>query len=417
MSASTNIYAEIITIGDEILYGQITDTNSQWMGERLDSIGVRVVRQTTVGDNQEHILAAFREAEERAEMILITGGLGPTNDDLTKPCLSSYFSSPMVLDEKMLLEITDFFKSKGREMTKINERQAERPEIALPISNEKGTAPGLRIPGKKAVFYIMPGVPHEMKHLMDSFILPDIAKTFDLPVIVHRMVKTIGIGESWLSEKISDWETSLPNHIRLAYLPNFGQVRLRLTGTGNNRKILSHEIQQQIDALHEYAADYIFGYDHDLIEEHIGQKMQKQGMSLAAAESCSGGYFSHMITSVPGSSAFFKGSIIAYSNEIKMEGLGVQPRTLEEFGAVSEQTIMEMAEGIRNRFKSNIGIASSGIAGPGGGTPDKPVGTVWIAAADGHRTEARKLQLGKDRLLNIRLTAVNMMDLLRKYFL
>ncbi len=405
--------AEIITIGDEILYGHILDTNSQWMSQELDNIGVKVIRKTTIGDQRSELLAAFSEAEERADVVLITGGLGPTNDDLTKPCLAEYFNCKITLHTQALEEVTEFFKSKGRELTEVNRQQAALPECCTFLSNKIGTAPGMWFERNGKVFVSMPGIPKEMQLLMQNEVLPRISKLFTTDVIYHKIVKTIGIGESWLADKIKDWEHNLPDHISLAYLPSLGQVKLRLTATGSNLDILQAEVEDKISDLKRSIDKYIFGFNNDKIEEVVGRMLLERSMTLATAESCTGGYLSHMITSVPGSSKYYRGSIVPYHNDHKVDLLGVSPETLKKYGAVSEQTVIEMSNGVREKFGTIIGVATSGIAGPGGGTPEKPVGTVWIALADGTNTLAKKLQLWKDREINIKASAIAVLNMIR----
>lgn len=408
------IVAELLTIGDEILYGQIVDTNSQWMSVEMDKIGVKVVRKTTVGDVESEILTALTEAEKRADIILITGGLGPTSDDLTKDCLAKYFNCSIAIHEEALTEVTEFFKSRGRELTDLNRQQAALPTACDKITNALGTAPGMWFNKGDKVFMSMPGVPYEMKKMMTDFVIPRIAKKYELPVICHTIIRTIGIGESFLAEKIAGWENALPPHIKLAYLPSLGEVKLRLTGFGDSREQLNNEINSLIESLKEHAGQFIYGYGEDPLEVVLGHTLRERKLTLSIAESCTGGYLSHLITSVPGSSEYFLGSIIPYDYQIKMRQLGVKPETLEKYGAVSEPTIIEMANIVRAKFNTDVGVATSGIAGPGGATPDKPVGTVWIAYSDKHQTVTKKLQLTKDRALNIRLASAAVLNLIRQ---
>jgi nicotinamide-nucleotide amidase len=407
------IKAELLTIGDEILYGQIVDTNAQWMSVELGNAGVKVVRKTSVGDEEGEILTALAEAEKRADIILITGGLGPTNDDLTKPCLAKYFNCEMKIHEEALAEVTEFFASRGRELTEVNRNQALLPVCCEKVTNAMGTAPGMWFARNGKVFVSMPGVPHEMKRMMTDLVIPKIKATFTLPVIHHKVIQTIGIGESFLAEKISAWEASLPSHIKLAYLPSLGEVKLRLTGIGQSKAVLEAEADELTEKLKERVGQFIFGYGSDPIEVVIGNTLREKKLTLAVAESCTGGYLSHLITSVPGSSDYFLGSMIPYAYEVKMRQLGVKPEILEKHGAVSEPTIVEMANVIRAKFNTDIGVATSGIAGPGGATPDKPVGTVWIAYSDKYQTVTKKLQLSKDRLINIKLSTTHVLNLIR----
>lgn len=407
------VLAELLTIGDEILYGQIVDTNSQWMSVELDKVGIKVIRKTSVGDQEDEILTAFAEAEKRADIILITGGLGPTSDDITKPCLAKYFNCELAIHEEALTEVTEFFKSRGRELTEINRQQAALPVCCTKITNAMGTAPGMWFERNGKAFVSMPGVPHEMKRMMSTIIIPKLQQYFKTPIIYHKVICTVGIGESILAEKISAWEKALPEHIKLAYLPNLGEVKLRLTAFGNNLTQLQQEAEGLAQKILPLAGEYVYSLQDESLEVVIGNILREKKLTLSIAESCTGGYVSHLITSVPGSSEYFQGSVIPYSYEIKMQQLGVKPETLQQHGAVSEETITEMAELVRKKFNTNIGVATSGVAGPGGATPEKPVGTVWIAFADGNQTITRKLQLSKDRMINIRMASVGVLNLIR----
>ncbi|MEB2781191.1 competence/damage-inducible protein A [Algoriphagus sp. C2-6-M1] len=407
------VRAEIIAIGDELLYGQIVDTNSHWISQKLDQMGVKVVRKTTVGDDRKDILAAFASAEARADIILITGGLGPTQDDLTKPLMAEYFDSPIIENPAAVEAVTEFFRKRGRELTPLNLLQGHLPSCCTYVPNVVGTAPGMWFERKDTYWMSMPGVPHEMKKLMTDFVLPKLPTLFPLPVIVHRMVKTVGIGESWLADLIRDWENALPKNIRLAYLPSIGHVKLRLTGFGTDKIEIENDIQKQIDLVLPRIEKYVYGYDSETLESAIGKLLTINKKTVALAESCTGGYISHLITSISGSSLYFQGAIVPYHNQFKKEILQVKNETLLAFGAVSEEAVKEMSTGVRKLFKSDFGLASSGIAGPNGGTEEKPVGTVWIACARQGLVETKKLQLTQDRMLNIQLTAVAVLNLLR----
>lgn len=411
------VNAEIIAIGDELLYGQIMDTNSHWISQELDAVGVRVVRKTTVGDNRTDILTAFEEASKRADLILITGGLGPTQDDLTKPLLAEYFGCEIVEVPEAVAAVSAYFTRRGREMTLLNTLQGHLPTCCTYVPNEVGTAPGMWFEQKGCYWMSMPGVPHEMKKLVKDFVLPKLSQVFDLPVIYHKLIKTAGIGESWLADLIKDWENALPAHIRLAYLPSLGHVKLRLTAFGTNKEQLQQEVAAQIQVLLPQIEKYVYGYDEETLETALGKLLKNAGKTIALAESCSGGYVSHLITTVPGSSAYFQGAVVPYQNAFKDRILGVKLETLSSHGAVSEATVAEMAEGVRALFNADYGLASSGIAGPDGGTSDKPVGTVWIACAGPEGVETRKLQLTQDRMLNIQLTGVAVLNLFRTCFL
>ncbi|MFC5623364.1 competence/damage-inducible protein A [Algoriphagus winogradskyi] len=407
------VRAEIIAIGDELLYGQIVDTNSHWISQELDLMGVKVVRKTTVGDDRKDILAAFTSAEARADIILITGGLGPTQDDLTKPLMAEYFDCPIVENPAAVEAVTEFFKRRGREITPLNILQGHLPSCCTYVPNEVGTAPGMWFERNGTYWMSMPGVPHEMKRLMTDFVLPKLPTLFPLPIIVHRMVKTVGIGESWLADLIREWENALPKNIRLAYLPSLGHVKLRLTGFGQVKEEIEKDIQVQINLVLSSIEKYVYGYDSESLETAIGKLLTSNEKTVALAESCSGGYISHLITSISGSSSYFKGAVVPYHNQFKNEILKVRNETLNSFGAVSEETVTEMAKGVRDLFHADFGLASSGIAGPNGGTEEKPVGTVWISCVGEGFIETKKLQLTQDRMLNIQLTGVAVLNLLR----
>lgn len=411
------VTAEVITIGDEILFGQITDTNTQWMGVELSLIGVKTIRKSSVGDVREEILRVLKEAQERADIVLITGGLGPTKDDITKHTLCEYFGTSLAIHPDALEAVDTFFRKRGRELSDINRQQAALPLNATYIPNTRGTAPGMWFDHEGTVFVSLPGVPFEMKGLMTDEILPRLKQRFTLPVIHHRVIRTVGIGESFLAEKISAWEDALPPHIRLAYLPSMGMVKLRLTATGTSLAALKEETEQLVQDILPVIQPFVFGYDGEEFEEVVAALLKASGQTISAAESCTGGYVAHLLTKIPGSSAYFQGGVVSYANEIKEQTLGVRPETLAKYGAVSEETIREMAEGIRTRFHTWFGLATSGIAGPDAGTPEKPVGTVWIAVSTPERTLTRKLTLGGDRQQNIHLSAIYLLNLLRKVLL
>ncbi|MER0438692.1 competence/damage-inducible protein A [Emticicia sp. W12TSBA100-4] len=408
------ILAEVITIGDEILYGQITDTNTQWMSTELDKIGVKTVRKSSVGDQEDKILQILAEAESRADIVLLTGGLGPTKDDITKKMLCKYFDDELVINEDALAFITDFFVKRGRPMTELNRQQAAVPSRCTYLANKTGTAPGMWFERNGTVFVSMPGVPHEMKYLMSNEVIPRLKAFFETPIIYHKMIRTIGVGESFLAEKIENWEDNLPNHIKLAYLPSFGQVRLRLTAVGNDEAQLKKDVDAEIEKVLPLIGSSVFGFDNDDLEVAIGKELKKQGLTVSAAESCTGGYISHMFTKVAGSSAYFMGSVVSYDNSVKINVLGVNAETIAQHGAVSEETVTQMAEGARKLMKTDFAIATSGIAGPDGGTPEKPVGTLWIACAMEGRTIAKKVQMANQRDTNIQYGSVVALNLLRK---
>lgn len=411
---TNSVRAEVITIGDEILFGQITDTNTAWIGTELTNIGIRVVRKTSIGDQADAILQSLHEAHQRADVIIITGGLGPTKDDITKKTLCTYFGVGMVRNETALALVTGFFEKRGREMTDLNRAQADLPANAVYMQNDWGTAPGMWFEHDQRVYVSLPGVPFEMKHLMSNRILPKLTEHFETPIIKHKMIRTVGIGESFLAERIEAWEDALPDHIKLAYLPSFGGVKLRLTATGDDNARLDQELAEQVANVLPLIQKNVYGFDNDELETVVGKLLTDKKLTLAAAESCTGGYLSAQITKVPGSSAYFWGSVVSYNNSVKVAQLGVRPETLEQYGAVSEEIIRQMAEGVRKALGTHIGIATSGIAGPGGGTHDKPVGTVWIACATDQRTVTRLLKLGQYRDQNIQLTTTYLLNMLRE---
>ncbi|MGB3848627.1 MAG: competence/damage-inducible protein A [Tunicatimonas sp.] len=407
------IFAEVITIGDELLYGQTLDTNTQWMGQELNRVGIKISRKMAIGDRREDIVSALDEAQQRADIILITGGLGPTKDDITKTTLADYFDSPISVHPQALADLKSLFAQRNYPLTALNEQQAALPDKCEMVPNAMGTAPGMWFEQDGKVFVSMPGVPYEMKAMMTSTVLPRLQETFALPVIFHQMIQTVGIGESWLAEKIADWETALPEHIRLAYLPSFGKVKLRLTATGDNLLDLEEEVATQVTALEPLIKKYIFGYGDISLEEAVGRDLLAAGKTLALAESCTGGLVAHRVTSVPGSSRYFRGGLIPYDNALKVKPLGVAQATLREHGAVSEATVREMAAKVRTLLGADVGLATSGIAGPGGGTAEKPVGTIWIAVADEEGTYAKKLTLTNNRMVNVQRTNVAVLNLLR----
>lgn len=408
------IKAEVITIGDEILYGQITDTNTQWISAELDKIGINTVRKSSVGDTEEAILQIFSEAKQRADLIIVTGGLGPTKDDITKKTFCKFFNTSLAVHKEALEELTAFFRKRGREVTGLNLGQAELPLNSTFISNRLGTAPGMWFEDEGKIFISMPGVPFEMKGMMSDLLLPKIQEHFKTPVIFHKVVRTVGIGESLLAEMISDWEDNLPENLKLAYLPAMGDVKLRLTGFVNDLESLEKQVEDAFEEVMPIIHSYVFGYGNIELGEAVGLLLKEKNQTVSTAESCTGGYLAHLFTKVPGSSAYFWGGIVSYDNSVKMNQLGVKAETLEQFGAVSEETIKEMAEGVRKRLGTTYGLATSGIAGPDGGTPEKPVGTIWIALSSEEGTITRKLTLGGFREQNIHLTSIQILNLLRQ---
>ncbi len=409
-------YAEIITIGDEILYGQTLDTNSHWMSQELDKIGIKLIRKTTIPDIEKDILNAFKEAEDRADIILITGGLGPTNDDLTKPMLCKYFNTHLEFNEDAYQDLVKLFSKVNREITERNKMQAELPANCEKITNSMGTAPGMWFFERGKVFISMPGVPYEMKQMMTETILPRLQQKFIKSILVHKVIMTIGIAESDLAEKISEWEENLPSSIKLAYLPSLGSVKLRLTGMGTQKDEITKMLDTEIEKVKPLIESKIYSFEDEGIEAHIGKLLKASKATIACAESCTGGYLAHLLTSIPGSSAYFKGGVIAYANEIKQAILEIDANDLEKNGAVSEEVVKQMASNVREKLMTDIGIAISGVAGPGGGTKEKPVGMVWLGYADRHKVVAKKYYFSKDRKINIQFGARKALDMIRLNF-
>ncbi|MEO8087759.1 MAG: competence/damage-inducible protein A, partial [Bacteroidota bacterium] len=406
--------AEIITIGDELLIGQVIDTNSAWIGQQLNEIGIKVYQITSISDNEQHILSALKDASQRADVILITGGLGPTKDDITKFTLCKYFKSNLRFDEKTFIQVEKLFQARGRQVTAVNRKQAEVPEKCEVIPNTQGTAPGMWFREKGKVFVSMPGVPYEMKGMMTEDVLPRLQKLFTEGVIIHKTIWFQGIGESFLSDMIEQWELALPANLKLAYLPSSGILRLRLTATGTSAEELNGLISVEVKKLNEIAGEYIFGEDNDTLEKLTAQLLTEQKATISTAESCTGGYIAHRITTVPGSSNYYLGSVVAYDNSIKENFLNISSNIIEKYGAVSEEVVIEMAKNVKEKFKTDYSIACSGIAGPSGGTEDKPVGTVHLAIAHPGGIFTKKLMLGTDRERIIRETALHSLNNLRK---
>ncbi|RZK64231.1 MAG: competence/damage-inducible protein A [Pedobacter sp.] len=412
--------AEIITIGDEILIGQIVDTNSAWMAKQLNLIGVSVKQITSVSDDEQHILSALADAETRADIILITGGLGPTKDDITKKTLAKYFDMGFRNDAGALEMVRQIFEKFKRPLLDINIQQADVPDGCEVIVNKNGTAPCMWFEQHDKIFVSMPGVPYEMMYLMDDEVLPRIKSRFKLPSIVHKTILTANIGESFLAKEIEEIEDSLPPHVKLAYLPKLGQVRLRLSAKGDNELTLKAEVEVYAQQIIAKIKKFVV-IDEDLpLEQAILNLMKSKGLTLSTAESCTGGYIAHLITQHPGCSSVYWGGAVAYAYELKESILGVKEVTLSKFGAVSEETVTEMAEGAIKHFKTDYAIAVSGIAGPDGGTEDKPVGTVWIAISSKNKTVAKVFNFSNKRLQNIERSAASalmmLLNLLREDF-
>jgi nicotinamide-nucleotide amidase len=436
--------AYIVTVGDEILIGQITDTNSAWMAQQLNLQGIRIVGKTSVGDVHEEIIESIRYALTKADLVLMTGGLGATKDDITKKAIADFLGVPMIWHQGTYNRMEYFFQRINRTVTDINKNGCYMPESALILKNDKGLAPAMWFEidsefqmsnlklqalntegGDTSNFKLqinkilvsMPGVPYEMQHLMSDRVLPKLKDSFPMSPIVHRTILTAGEGETMLAEKLSDFEDKLPDHIKLAYLPSLGTVRLRLTARGDDENVLNEELDIWKSELESIIKPAVAGYDTDTMPIVVGRMLKERGLRIASAESCTGGYLAHLLTSVAGSSAYFEGSVIAYSYDLKESLLDVSHETLMRVGAVSEECVREMVQGAVKRVGVDLAVAVSGIAGPGGQTDEKPVGTIWLAVGDGEKIITTKLGIDRGRLKNIEYAANVGLNLIRKFLL
>jgi nicotinamide-nucleotide amidase len=405
---------QILTVGDELLIGQVIDSNSAWMAKQLNLIGAQVTGIQTTGDDLGEMVEALQRAAKKADVVLITGGLGPTRDDVTKKALAQYFDTGFVFSQETFAYIERFFSRLGRTATDAHRQQCFMPQNASLLPNKMGTAPGMWFDEDDVVYVSMPGVPYEMQYLMQKEVLPRLQDRFPGAPILHKTIRTVGEGESNIAKRLETFEAELPNNVKLAYLPSLGQVRLRLTARGGSRDQLEQTLERYVQELEGLVDDLVFGFDDQTLEEVVGETLRAKKLTVGTAESCTGGFLAHRITSIPGSSDYFLGSIIAYANEVKQELLGVKEETLQEYGAVSEATVREMVAGTLKLLGTDLAIATSGIAGPGGGTPEKPVGTVWLAIGNQHEIRTHRLQLGKDRLKNIEYSTVFALNMIRQ---
>jgi nicotinamide-nucleotide amidase len=407
----------LLTIGDEILIGQIVDTNSAWLGNELNKIGAEVEEIRSVADTQSGIFDAVSNLMETHDVVLCTGGLGPTKDDITKKVLAEYFNSELHLHTPTLERIREIFKKFNKEISEAHHAQCHMPDAAKILTNKMGTAPGMWFEKGDKVLVSMPGVPHEMKYLMEAEVLPRLVERPDVEQIVHKTILTIGEGESTLADKLEKVINDFPENIKVAFLPGIGQVRVRLTAKGNSKSELEDLLEEKTLLVKNEIGQYIYGYGKMTLPEYIGEFLAENEMTLSIAESCTGGYLSQLITSIPGSSRYYQGSVIAYANEIKEAILSVNPDAIKKHGAVSEEVVSEMQKGVLNLYKTNLSIATSGIMGPSGGSKEKPVGTVYIADGNQERVKVRKLNLFKNRALNIQYTATKALELLRNFLI
>ncbi len=409
--------AVIISIGDEILIGQILNTNSSWIAEHLNLLGISVSEMISISDNRNHIIDSLKRYEGRVDLIISTGGLGPTSDDITKSTIAEFFDSELVENPVVLSDIYNLFKKRGMKVTAPNIKQALVPTGCTILNNPSGTAPGMWFEKSGTIFVFLPGVPYEMMDIFNGPLINKLSGFLDGMVIIHQTILTQGIPESYLAERIKDWEMSLPSYIKLAYLPRPGIVRLRLTGIGEDRKKLEDQVNEEVIKLRSILTEDIYGTNDDTLESVIGRILRENNATLCTAESCTGGYIAGLITSIPGSSDYFHGSIVAYSNKVKVQQLGVDTKLIEKNGAVSREVVEKMAEGARKIFQSDYSISTSGIAGPGGATPGKPVGTTWIAVASDKKCISKCYSFGEHRGRNIEKASYTALNMLRKLIL
>lgn len=405
--------AEIINIGDELLIGQVVNTNASWMAAELNKTGIKTVRISVVADDKQDIWHSVDEATQRADIILLSGGLGPTKDDITKKTLAEYFHSGFVFHQPTFEQVKKIFAARQFPVTGVNRQQAEIPEKCTPLFNKNGTAPGMWFDMEGKIIVSMPGVPFEMKAMMTKQVIPRLQEKFRLGTIFHKTIMTTGIPESMLAAKIEKWENNLPNRIKLAYLPQPGIVRLRLSASGKDKTVLQQEVNNYCKQLNSLIPEAIFGYDDITLEEVVGKLLVAQNKTLSTAESCTGGTIAQLITSIAGSSRYFKGAVVSYANEVKTNQLGVPKATINQQGAVSREVVEAMAAGVRKNLQTDFSLAVSGIAGPDGGTAEKPVGTVWIALADKKGVLSQRFHFGEHRGRNIRRSALAALNLLR----
>lgn len=406
--------AAIITIGDEILIGQTVDTNSAWIGAELSKSGFDVFTIISVHDVKDDIIHALKEVTGKADVVLITGGLGPTSDDITKPVLCEFFNTTLVENTLVKSMIEEMMRRRNNPMNENNRRQSLVPESCKVLTNARGTAPGMWFEKDRTIYISMPGVPSEMKYLMTEHVLPELNKRFTSQIILHRNIMTYGTFEAKLAEILTDFEKGLPPNIKLAYLPSSGVIKLRLTGKGENHKMLTEQISGQVEILYKTIPEFIYGEDEDPLEKVIGNLLKGKKQTVCTAESCTGGEIAHLITGIPGCSVYYKGSVIAYSNSVKSTVLNVPEEIIERHGAVSEEVVKYMAEQTRKLLQSDYCIATSGIAGPDGGSEHKPVGTLWMAVSSERGTIAEKRVFGTERQTNIKRFSLAALNMLRK---
>jgi nicotinamide-nucleotide amidase len=420
------VNCSIITIGDELLIGQTIDTNSAFIAQELNKIGIWVRRKLAVGDVYEDIWVALDEELKSSDLVIITGGLGPTADDITKPLLCKYFGGKLVVNDQVLKHINYLFEhvyKRSMPLLERNRKQAEVPDNCIVLMNERGTAPGMWFNPQKIndsshkVVIALPGVPHEMKGLVEKEVIPRLGKEFLTPLILHQTLLTVGTGESVIAEKLQSWENSLPPYMKLAYLPHYGMVRLRLTATGDDKNSLEEEIEIRFSELKELVREWLVIDEDMTLQQAVAKLLKERKQTAGTAESCTGGYIAHLLSRDPGSSSNFKGSIVSYDNEVKVDILGVSQETIDNKGAVCEDVVIQMTKGALKQLKTDYVIATSGIMGPDGGSEKKPVGMVWIAVGHNNKIQAKEFHFRFDRNRNIEQTAIAALEMLRRFII
>lgn len=411
--------AEIITIGDEILIGQIVDTNSAFLGKELNKIGVSVYQITSIQDEKAHILQALKEAEQNADIIIITGGLGPTKDDITKHTLCEYFDDTLIQNAEVLAHVEYIFKTYiNRPVLDSNKTQALVPSTCTVLKNEFGTAPGMLFDKNGKVFVSLPGVPYEMKALISNKVIPELQKRFQFPYIQHKTLLTYGLGESVIAERIEGFENNLPSFIKLAYLPSLGRVRLRLSGKSIDKLMLEAEMEKQVNLLKPLVKDVFVGFEEDLsLEALIGKQLTQMGKTLSIAESCTGGSIAQALTVNPGASKYFKGSVVSYASESKVKILNVSADDIKDHSVVSEQVAKSMAKGVLELYDTDFAISTTGNAGPSKGDADAEVGTVWIGIATKQSVYAEVFKFSNQREKTIKKATNKAFEMLQKEIL
>ncbi len=411
--------AAIVTIGDEILIGQIVDTNSAFMAKSLDRIGVEIHEMLSISDDKKHILDTFLKLQNKVDLVLITGGLGPTKDDVTKKTFCDYFEDELIVNEEVLVHVTKLIEGiYKRTITQINKDQALVPSKCTVLHNQVGTAPGMWMKKENTVFVSLPGVPFEMKYLVENEIIPKVVREYKRPYILHKTIMTYGQGESMVAERIEDWENNLPEFIKLAYLPAPGRVRLRLSARGTDKRLLEKGIDENVISLTKIIGDIVVGFDDDeTLETVVGKLLKQQNVTISTAESCTGGKIAQLLTSVSGASNYFKGSIVSYATETKISVLGISEAVIKEHSVVSAEVVKEMAINVKNMMKTDYAIATTGNAGPTKGDSNAEVGTVFIALATPNEVIVEEFNFGQPREKVIDRTVNKSMEMLRKEIL